>query len=170
MTKAARPEPLFPDVAGYAGYLARKGAALLDSHGPAGWRGMVAVATLDIGSVMSCVLAQIYQAQWQAHVEATGAARTTWRVAHRAFIAGTSNVDPGDSPNEVFTSPYAMGERLMWEASGSPEDLPACELARSCGFASGWLSDIFEDDQHPEWKITNDALHAAWREILTPAS
>jgi hypothetical protein len=37
-----------------------RGAALLDKHGPDGWRGLIDLGTLDIARSSRCVLGQVY--------------------------------------------------------------------------------------------------------------
>lgn len=167
MSTTTRPEPLFTDAAGYAGYLARKGAALLDLHGPDGWRGMINLNTLDIASPQDCILGQVYREAWEAAQNAYEGKRAQWAAAREAFISCRSDVTPGEAPERGEPASFYLGSRMLWEAIGAPEDMNSAELAMASGFISGYLPALFGSEDHPNWLIRDVDLFNAWRVIIS---
>jgi hypothetical protein len=120
-------------------YLVRKGIALLDLHGPEGWRDSVDLTALNMGSPSACILGQVYQRE---HADAYAA----YLVARRPWREWNGEGVRPDKPAEVDSTPYYYGAERLWERSGHADEgvLTPHELMRACAFLDCYASDATE--------------------------
>lgn len=148
MAEVERSDSILDSLDTLVPYLVGKGAALLDLHGPAGWRKLVKPDTLNMHNGEWCVLGQIYAAEYRAAKAAYDA---------EFPMPPIGSVDPG-------VNGYHYGVQKLARLSGVRDNGVSWQKgAQACGFVACLAVEAYEVTTLDRFDyISGDMLKAAW--------
>ncbi len=134
---------------------------MLDKHRPR-WGEHVDVYALDLADASACVLAQVYNEEWEAR-------EVEFQAVLRTWLRGSQ--DDERPEREHFDNPYSYGLREIIAASGTEvvncgeRDIFARQhgwLSGSCDMGAGYES-IDDEELSDAWKLALRAMgYGTW--------